>query len=130
MLTCFPFVSITITALTLGTYHSVSVDGKWGILDKVPVSACNNRMNYDQTVLGIDYVDGSNKALSRHESFNKRIQMVILQMYRTIIGHLALFVLMYDELTDVSKQLDSLRYNIQYLIQTIVYSFLYCLLND
>ena len=64
MLTCFQFVSITITALTLGTYHSVSVYGECGILDKVPVSACNNQMIYDQTVFGIDYVDGSNKALS------------------------------------------------------------------
>ena len=65
MLTCFQFVSITITALTLGTYHSVSVYGEWGILEKVPVSTWYNLMIYDQTVLGIDYLDGSNKDLSR-----------------------------------------------------------------
>ena len=49
---------------TLVTYNSMVVNGEWGILKKIPVSADYNQLIYDQTVLGTDYLDCSNQTLS------------------------------------------------------------------
>ena len=49
---------------TLGTHNSMAVHGEWGILKKIPVSADYYKLVYDQTVLGIDYLDCSNQKLS------------------------------------------------------------------
>ena len=38
---------------TLGTHNSMSVNGEWGILKKIPVSVDSNQLIYDQTVLGM-----------------------------------------------------------------------------
>lgn len=61
----FPIRNLYIISQTLGTYNSVSVNGEWGIIKKVPVRAGYNEMIYDQTVLGMDYLDCSNQTLSR-----------------------------------------------------------------
>ena len=42
----------------------MAVNGKWGILKKIPVSANYNQLIYDQTVLGMDYLDCSRQTLS------------------------------------------------------------------
>ena len=42
----------------------MTVNGEWGILKKIPVSADYNQLIYDQTVLGMDYLDCSNQTLS------------------------------------------------------------------
>ena len=38
----------------------MSVNGAWGILKKIPVSADYNKLIYDQTALGMDFSDCSN----------------------------------------------------------------------
>ena len=42
----------------------MAVNGEWGILKKIPVSADYNQVIYDQTVFGMDYLDCSNQKLS------------------------------------------------------------------
>ena len=54
-----------IVSQTLGNYNSVSVNGEWDIIQKVPVRAGYNEMKKDQTVLGVDYLDCSNQTISR-----------------------------------------------------------------
>ena len=48
-------------------YTSVSTNGEYGILKKVPVNASYNNMIYDNTVLGMDHLDCNNKTLSRFD---------------------------------------------------------------
>ncbi|MFM7988352.1 MAG: hypothetical protein ACKPKO_54475, partial [Candidatus Fonsibacter sp.] len=43
----------------------MSINGEWGILKNIPVNASYNDIVYDQTVLGMDYLDCSNQTLSR-----------------------------------------------------------------
>ena len=42
----------------------MSATGNWSVLNGLPVSSNSNHIIYDQTVLGIDYLDGSNQTLS------------------------------------------------------------------
>ena len=42
----------------------MAVNSSWGILKNIPVSADYNPLTYDQTVLGMGYLDCSNQALS------------------------------------------------------------------
>ena len=49
---------------TLGTHNSMAVNGEWGILKTIPVSVDYDQLIYDQTVLGMDYLDCSNQTLS------------------------------------------------------------------
>ena len=60
-----PIRNLYIISQSLGTYNSVSTNGEWGIIKKVPVNANYNQMIYDSTVLGMDYLDCSNQTLSR-----------------------------------------------------------------
>ena len=53
-----------LTSITLGTYNSMALNGEWGILKKIPVSADYNHLVNDQTALGTDYLDCSNQTLS------------------------------------------------------------------
>ena len=39
----------------------MSINGEWGVLNKIPVNAGSNEMVYDQTALGMDFRDCSNK---------------------------------------------------------------------
>ena len=41
----------------------MDVNGEWGILKKIPVSADYNQLIYDQTVLDMDYLNCSNQTL-------------------------------------------------------------------
>ena len=59
-----PIRNIYLIPNTLGTYNSMTINGEWGILKKIPVSADYNQLIYDQTVLGMDYLDCSNQTLS------------------------------------------------------------------
>ena len=43
----------------------MSIDGKWGILKQIPVSAGYNDMKYSQNVLGMGYIGCSNQTLAR-----------------------------------------------------------------
>ena len=61
----YPIRNLYIVSQTLSNYTSVSTNGEYGILKKVPVSASYNNMIYDNTVLGMDHLDCSNKTLSR-----------------------------------------------------------------
>ena len=48
----------------LGTHNSMSVSGESSILKEIPVSAEDNKLTYDQSVLGLENSDGSNRTLS------------------------------------------------------------------
>ena len=59
-----PIRNLYLISNTLGTYNSMAVNGEWGILKKIPVSADYNQLIYDQTVLGMDYFDCSHVSFS------------------------------------------------------------------
>ncbi|MFM7979744.1 MAG: hypothetical protein ACKPKO_10550, partial [Candidatus Fonsibacter sp.] len=61
----FPIRNMDLISNTLGTNNSMSINGEFGILKKIPVNAGYNEIVYDQTVLGMDYLDCSNQTLSR-----------------------------------------------------------------
>ena len=42
----------------------MALNGEWGILKKIPVSADCNQLIHDHTALGTDYLDCSNQMLS------------------------------------------------------------------
>ena len=46
----------------------MAVNSEWGILRKIPVSDDYNQLIYDQTVLGMDYLDCSTQTLSLIDS--------------------------------------------------------------
>ena len=41
----------------------MAINGEWGILKKIPVSADYNQLIYDHTVLAMDYLNCSNQTL-------------------------------------------------------------------
>ena len=57
----FPIRNLYIISNSLGTNNSMSINGDWGIINKIPVSAGYNETVYDQTVPGTDYFDCSNQ---------------------------------------------------------------------
>lgn len=61
----FPIRNLYITSQTLGTYNSLSLNGERGVLKKVPIRATYGELLFDQTVLGMDYLDCSHQSLSR-----------------------------------------------------------------
>ena len=50
-----PIRNLYLISNTLGTYNSMAVNGEWGILKKIPVSADYNQLIYDQTFSLIDF---------------------------------------------------------------------------
>ena len=48
----------------MGTHNSMSANGELGSLKEILVSADYHQLIYDQTVLGMDYLDCSNETLS------------------------------------------------------------------
>ena len=46
----------------------MDIKGEWGILKNIPVSADYNQFIYDQTVLGMDYLDCSNQKVSLNDN--------------------------------------------------------------
>ena len=61
----FPIRNLYIVSKALGNYSSMSLNGERGVLKKVPVRASYNELLFDQTILGMDYLDCSNQSLSR-----------------------------------------------------------------
>ena len=60
----FTLSVIYIIPNTLGTHNSMSVNGESGMLKEIPVSAEDNKLIYDPSVLGLEYLDCSNRTLS------------------------------------------------------------------
>ena len=67
----FPIRSLYLISNTLGTNNSMSVNGEWGILKKIPVSASYREMIYYQRVLGMDYLGCSNQTLSKVDFYDQ-----------------------------------------------------------
>ena len=63
-----PIRNLYLISNTLGTHNSMDINGEWGILKKIPVSADYNQFIYDQTVLGMDYLDCSNQKVSLNDN--------------------------------------------------------------
>ncbi|MFM7986304.1 MAG: hypothetical protein ACKPKO_44025 [Candidatus Fonsibacter sp.] len=61
----FPIRNLYLISNTLGTNNSISINGEWGILKKIPDNAGYNEIVSDQAALGMDYLDCSNQTLSR-----------------------------------------------------------------
>ena len=66
MLICFQFVIFILHRRPLGHIIPCQLMANGGILKGAPVNAHYNQMIYDQTVLGMDYLDGSNLTLTRN----------------------------------------------------------------
>ena len=59
-----PIRNLYLISNNFGTHNSIRVHGEWGILEKIPVNSDDNQLIYDQTVLGMAYLDCSNQTLS------------------------------------------------------------------
>ena len=60
----FPIRNLYITSQTLGTYSAIGLHGERGVLKQVPIRATYGELLFDQTVLGMDYLDCSHQSLS------------------------------------------------------------------
>ena len=63
-----PIRNLYLISNTLGTHNAMYINGERGILKKIPVSADYNQFIYDQTVLGMDYLDCSNQKVSLNDN--------------------------------------------------------------
>ena len=65
--TMYIFISVIciLSLIRLEMKKSISINGEWGILKTNPASVGYSDMIYDQTVLGMDYLDCSGQTLSR-----------------------------------------------------------------
>jgi hypothetical protein len=61
----FPIRNLYLTCSGLGNFNTMSVSGDRSIVKKIPVNAGYNEMIFDQSVVGIDYLDCSHQTLSR-----------------------------------------------------------------
>lgn len=76
----FPIRNIYITSFGLGNFNTMSISGDRGIVKKVPVTGGYGEFIFDQTVVGIDYLDCSKQTLSRigfrlNNVFGERINL-------------------------------------------------------
>ena len=53
----FPIRNLYLTCSGLGNFNTMSVSGDRSIVKKIPVNAGYNEMIFDQSVVGIDYLD-------------------------------------------------------------------------
>jgi len=60
-----PITNLYIVSSGLGSFNTMSVSGERSIVKKVPVNAGYGEMIYDQSLVGIDYLDCSHQTLSR-----------------------------------------------------------------
>ena len=60
-----PIRNLYIVSSGLGSFNTMSVSGERSIVKKVPVNAGYGEMIYDQSLVGIDYLDCSHQTLSR-----------------------------------------------------------------
>ena len=75
----------------------MSVNGDWGILKTIPISADYNRLINDQTVLGMNYLDCSNQTLSQIDFKIKRTTAETSSIYIINMWASLLFVKVADE---------------------------------
>ena len=75
----------------------MSINGEWGILKKIPVSAGYNEIVYDQTVLCMDYLDCSNQTLSRIDFKIKDHNGYIVNLHENHVSFSIIFVKVADE---------------------------------
>ena len=75
----------------------MAVNGEWGILKKIPVSADYNLLIYDQTVLGMDYLDCSNQTLSLIDFKLKDHTGVVVNLHDNHVSFSIIFVKVADE---------------------------------
>ena len=61
----FPIRNLYLTCSGLGNFNTMSVSGDRSIVKKIPVNAGYSEMIFDQSVVGIDYLDCSHQTLSR-----------------------------------------------------------------
>ena len=60
-----PIRNLYIVSSGLGSFNTMSVSGERSIVKKVPVNAGYGEMVFDQSLVGIDYLDCSRQTLSR-----------------------------------------------------------------
>ena len=75
----------------------MAVNGEWGILKNIPVSANNNQLIYDQTVLGMDYLDCSNQTLSLIDFKLKEHTGEVVNLHGGHVSFSIIFVKVADE---------------------------------
>jgi hypothetical protein len=61
----FPIRNLYLVASGLGSFNTMSVSGERSIIKKIPVNANYGEMIFDQSLVGIDYLDCSRQTLSR-----------------------------------------------------------------
>ena len=61
----FPIRNLYLSCSGLGNFDTMSVSGERSIVKKIPVNAGYGDMIFDQSVVGIDYLDCSHQTLSR-----------------------------------------------------------------
>jgi signal transduction histidine kinase len=61
----FPIRNLYLTCSGLGNFNTMSVSGDRSIVKKIPVNAGYGEFVFDQSVVGIDYLDCSHQTLSR-----------------------------------------------------------------
>ena len=61
----FPIRNLYLTCSGLGNFNTMSVSGDRSIVKKIPVNAGYGEMIFDQSVVGIDYLDCIHQTLSR-----------------------------------------------------------------
>jgi hypothetical protein len=61
----FPIRNLYLSCSGLGNFNTMSVSGDRSIVKKIPVNAGYGEMIFDQSVVGIDYLDCSHQSLSR-----------------------------------------------------------------
>ena len=75
----------------------MAINGEWGLLEKIPVSADYNQLIYDQTVLGMDYLDCSNQPLSLIDFKLKDRNGNIVNLHGGHVSFSIIFVKVADE---------------------------------
>ena len=60
-----PIRNVYITSYGLGNFNTMSISGERAVVKKVPVTANYKEIIFDQSVIGMDYLDCSKQTLSR-----------------------------------------------------------------
>ena len=61
----YPIRNLYLSCSGLGNFNTMSVSGERSIIKKIPVNAGYGEMIFDQSAVGIDYLDCSHQTLSR-----------------------------------------------------------------
>ena len=75
----------------------MDVNGEWGILKKIPVSADYNQLVYDQTALRRAYLDCSNQTLSLTDFKLKDRTRDVVNLHGNHVSVSIIFVKVADE---------------------------------